>query len=207
MTPDLSAVILAGGKSRRLGIDKTALRIGGKSLLARLVELLAPHYHEVIVVTNTPEAHRHPLARLVTDVYPGKGALGGVYSGLAAAARPYSAVLAADMPFINPALLAYLASLADAYDVVVPVVGGQVEPLHAVYSTACLAPMQGLLLAEGTARIYALFDQVRVRRVERQEMAPFDPQLLSLFNINTLPDLERARHILRQRGLDFDDLG
>jgi len=207
MTHDLSAVILAGGQSRRLGMDKTALRIGGKTLLARLVELLAPHYHEVIVVSNTPQVHAHPQARLVTDAYPGKGALGGLYSGLAAASQPYCVAVAADMPFLNPALLAYLASLADGYDVVLPAVGGHAEPLHAIYSTACLAPIRGVLLAEGTARIDAFFDQVRVRTVNRQEMLPFDPQLLSLFNINTRADLEQARQILRQRGLDFEDLG
>ena len=207
MTLDLSAVILAGGQSRRLGMNKTTLRIGGKTLLAHVVERLAPWFYEVIVVTNTPDVHAHPLARIVTDVYPGKGVLGGVYSGLAAATRPYCAAVAADMPFLKPALLAHLASLASGYDVVVPVVDGLFEPLHAIYSVACLAPMQHLLLAEGTSRIIAVFDQVRVRQVDSRDLVAFDAQLLSFININTPGDFERARALLRLQGLDFDDPG
>jgi len=201
---EASAIVLAGGQSRRLGRDKTQLRINGKTLLARAVERLAALCPEVIIATNSPDRHAHPLARCVTDVFPGKGVLGGIYSGLAAATLPRAIVVAVDMPFLNDDLLAYLVSLAPGYDVVAPVIEHHVEPLHAVYGVTCLPAMRESLLAAPAPRIISFYPDVHVRQVTREEVARFDPELLSLFNINSLDDIERARAILQQRGLDFD---
>jgi molybdopterin-guanine dinucleotide biosynthesis protein A len=202
---DVSAIVLAGGKSRRLGMDKTALRIGGQTLLARTVDLLVEFgAAEVIIVTNTPAAHTHPLARCVTDVYPGMGTLGGIYSGLAATATTHCLAVAADMPFLNGALLGYLASLAPGHDVVVPAINGIMEPLHAVYERACLPVIRPYLLGEQTPRIIAFYDEVTVRRVQKDELVRYDPLLLSFFNINTPEDVESARRILGEQGLSLD---
>ena len=202
MDMEASAIVLAGGQSRRLGMDKTALRIGGKTMLARTVELVASFCREVVIVTNTPETHSHPLARSVSDIFPGKGVLGGIYSGLAVARCSCAVVVAADMPFLNRALLLHLVSRAGEADVVAPVVGGQAEPLHAVYRDTCLTPMRRQLLGAGAPRIISFFPDVRVCEVGEDEMRAFDAELLSLFNVNTPVDLERAQTILRQQGLD-----
>lgn len=205
MLSDLSAVILAGGKSRRLGRDKTALRINGKTFLTRTVELLAGCCSEVIVVTNTPGVYTHPQARIVSDIYPDKGALGGLYTGLAAAARPYCIAVAADMPFLSCNLMSYLASLTPGYDVVIPASGKHVEPLHAIYGRACLAPMQRILLRSSAEPIISFFADVRVRKVTDEETASVDPDRLSMFNINTPDDLAYARILLRNQGLELED--
>jgi molybdopterin-guanine dinucleotide biosynthesis protein A len=155
-------------------------------------------------------------ARAVGDVYPGKGSLGGIFSGLQAAHEQYALAVACDMPFLSNALLRYLISLAPQADVVIPrahessgkgkdasrydqlaVRESGLQPMLAVYSKRCLAPMQARLLANDL-RIINFFDEVRVHVVEPAEVRRFDPQGLSFFNINTPEDLQTALS-LRER--------
>ncbi len=192
----LTAVILAGGQSRRLGTDKALLRFQGQTLLAASVARLRPLCQEVIVVTNTPQAHAHPAARLVGDLFPGKGALGGIYSGLMAAHTTHSLVIACDMPFLNAGLITYMATLATAFDVVIPRLQENLEPLHAIYGRACLPYMKALLDCNDL-KIIDLFPQVRVRYVEEAELSAWDPEHRSFLNINTPQDLERVRLLLQ----------
>ena len=195
MTLPLAGVVLAGGKSRRLGTDKALLRLNGRTLLAATVETLLPVCQEVIIVTNTPEAHAHPAARQVGDAFPGKGSLGGVYSGLSAAVAPRCLAVACDMPFLNPAVISYMAALDGDHDVIIPRLHSHVEPLHAIYSCTCLPYMRDLL-DRGNLKIIDFFPRVRVRYVEGAELAPLDPEHRSFLNINTPQDLAAARSLL-----------
>ena len=156
----VSGVIMAGGASRRLGRNKALERIGGKALIERVIDSLVPLTTEVLVVVARPE-HAAALllpswVRAVSDCYPGRGSLGGIFSGLEASAEPWSLVVACDMPFLNRELLRYLIGESSNVDAVVPCLGGQPEPLHALYSKACLAPMQRMLRA-GQLKIAPLF--------------------------------------------------
>jgi molybdopterin-guanine dinucleotide biosynthesis protein A len=101
------------------------------------------------------------------------------------------------MPFLNQALLRYMLELRAGFDLVVPRLGELVEPLHAVYAKSCLAPMERLL-EQGTMRINALFELVRVRYVEADEIDRFDPRHLSFFNVNTRADLEKAQQLAKE---------
>jgi molybdopterin-guanine dinucleotide biosynthesis protein A len=194
----VSCIVLAGGVSNRLGADKAFLNIGGRVLIEGIVEKMARIGDEVIVVTNSPQRYSHLEARLVGDVYPGKGVLGGIYSGLKAAHSYNSLVVACDMPFLDLKLLRYMILLSPGQDVVIPRVGELTEPLHAIYSKQCLQPIERVLAGSGR-RIIDFFPEVRVRYVEEQEIRLFDPQLLSFFNINTSADLEKARSLARRR--------
>jgi molybdopterin-guanine dinucleotide biosynthesis protein A len=193
----VSGIILAGGQSRRLGIDKAFLPILGQPLVARTVQKLAALSDDVIVVTNQPALYtalRLP-ARLVRDELPGQGALMGIYSGMKAAHHPQALVVACDMPFLSLPLLRHMTTLAAEYDVVIPELDGMFEPLHAVYGRACLQPM-ARLLAAGEHQIIAFFPEVRVRVIDQREIDAFDPDRLSLLNVNTREDWERAQIIL-----------
>lgn len=192
----VSCIVLAGGQSQRLGTDKAFLKIGNRILIEGIVEKMAKIGDEVIIVTNSPQRYGHLKARLVGDVYPDKGALGGIYSGLKAAHSHHSLVVACDMPFLDLNLLRYMILLSPGHDVVIPRVGGLTEPLHAIYSKKCLQPIERLLSAGGF-RIIDFFPEVRVRYVE-EEIKLFDPQCLSFFNINTLEDLEKAKSLARR---------
>lgn len=193
--PVVSAIVLAGGQSKRLGQDKAWLKLDGQTLIERVVTRVAQISAEVIVVTNSPRKFAHLEARLVSDVYPEKGPLVGIYSGLRVARHHYSLVVACDMPFINLNLLRHMIGLAPGYDVVIPEVDGFLEPLHAIYSKNCLAPIDRLLAAGGL-KIIDFFPEVRVRRVEEEMVNRFDPQRLSFLNINTAADWERVKELV-----------
>jgi molybdopterin-guanine dinucleotide biosynthesis protein A len=194
----VSGIVLAGGQSSRLGTDKSFINVNGQSLIERIVAKLTRLSDDVIIVTNSPDEYDHLEARLVGDIYPGKGALGGIYSGLRAAANAYSLVVACDMPFLDLNLLRYMIILAREHDVVIPRIGGLPEPLHAIYSKNCQEPIDRLL-ARGGLKIIDFFSEVRVRYVEEGEVDIFDPQHLSFFNVNTPDDLEEMKK-LAQKG-------
>jgi molybdopterin-guanine dinucleotide biosynthesis protein A len=198
----VSGVIIAGGASRRLGRNKALERIGGKALIERVIDSLVPLTTEVLVVVARPEQAAalllSPWVRVVSDRYPGRGSLGGIFSGLDASAEPWSLVVGCDMPFLKRELLRHLIEESSNVDAVVPRLGGQPEPLHALYSKACLAPMEEMLRA-GQLKIAPLFEAVRVRYVDEAAIDRVDPDHLSFFNINTQADLEEARGYLRQK--------
>ncbi len=193
----LSGIVLAGGQSSRLDTDKSLINVNGQSLIEQIVAKLARLSDDVIIVTNSPEKYDHLKARLVGDIYPGKGSLGGIYSGLRATTNAYSLVVACDMPFLDLNLLRYMILLARGHDVVIPRVGGLPEPLHAIYSKSCLEPIDSLL-ARGGLKIVDFFSEVRVRYVEEDEVDIFDPQHLSFFNVNTPNDLEEMKKLARR---------
>jgi len=197
-TLDISCIVLAGGRGLRLGRDKTGEVVGTDSLLQRVLSQLALCNRDTIIVTagngSLPRFDGYERYRVVTDIYPGKGALGGIYTGLASSNSPYNLVVASDMPFLNQALLRYIVSLSAGFDMVIPRLGELVEPLHAVYSLNCLPHIEELL-RQGVLEVRALLGLVRVRYVEASEIERFDPEHLSLFNVNTEADLERARRI------------
>jgi molybdopterin-guanine dinucleotide biosynthesis protein A len=197
--PAVSAIVLAGGESRRLGRDKCMLPIEGRPLLTRTLALLASLAGDLVVVSNAPrrDLELGLSVRLVPDEERGVGALMGLYSGLKAARHDRAVAVACDMPFLNLPLLRYMVSLSAEYDVVLPRLGDLAEPLHAVYGKGCLGPMERHL-ARGRRRIVVFFDEVRVRYVEQAEIDRFDPQHLSFLNVNTIGDWQRVQSLLAE---------
>jgi molybdopterin-guanine dinucleotide biosynthesis protein A len=201
MRPDLppaSAVVLAGGRSARLGQDKALLSLrDGRPLIAHVIARLAPLVVEVVVVATDGERLGPLAARVVPDAFPDGGALGGIYTGLAAAGQEHSLVVACDMPLLSLALLRHLLAQPRDFDVLLPrLADGQVEPLHAVYSKACLEPIRRQLAA-GRRRIVSFLGDVRVRYVEEAELRRLDPRLQSFFNVNTPADLAELPQLLQ----------
>lgn len=197
---ETSCIVLAGGKSLRLGYDKVLETIGNTSLLERVISRVSLLSSEVIIVTaNEPtnlELVDYPKLRILCDIYPGKGPIGGIYTGLATSTSFYNLVVASDMPFLNQALLRYMTRLSANFDLVVPRVGNLVEPLHAVYTKKCLATIEQMMKQDKLS-VNQLFHLVKTRYVETEEIERFDPKHLSFFNINTKADLKRARELAR----------
>jgi molybdopterin-guanine dinucleotide biosynthesis protein A len=190
----ISAVILAGGHSTRLGRNKAFLKVNGQPLIERIIDRLAQVSDEIIIVTNDVERYEHLEATVVADMYPGKAALGGIHSGLQTASHFHSLVVGCDMPFLNVPLLRYMQGLTAGHDVVIPRVAQYVEALHAIYAKSCLPHIERQLEV-GELQIMGLFSTVRVAYVEQEEIEVFDPEHLSFFNINSQADLEKAREI------------
>jgi molybdopterin-guanine dinucleotide biosynthesis protein A len=193
--PVLSLAILAGGNSQRFGEDKALALLHGQPLLAHIVERTAGLAAETFIVTNRPEAYARFGLRLVGDLRPGQGALGGLHTALYYAAQPWLLALACDMPLINRALLEHMLTLTDGVEAVVPSLDGRPEPLHALWSKACLAPVQAAL-KRGDRRVVSFFPAIRVRTVTLTEIEIFDPEHLSFLNVNTPAQLaEISQHL------------
>jgi molybdopterin-guanine dinucleotide biosynthesis protein A len=192
---DISCIILAGGKSVRFGHDKVLEKFGSTSLLEQVISRVDPISKEIIVVTAKERAFTqlasHPKTRVVADIVPGLGSLGGIYTGLVESKSLYNLVVAADMPFLNESLLRYMIKVANGYDLTLPHVNTWYEPLHAIYSRNCIGPAKAIL-DQGKKVIVELFKYVKVKYVEAEEIDRFDPHHLSFFNINTKEDMERA---------------
>ena len=197
----MSAIILGGGRSSRLGQDKISLIIAGENLLERTVRQLSQLSDELILVLaqeqQNPISKSFPNVKVATDSHSGKGPLIGIYAGLKIATDDYCFAVACDMPFLNTELLRYMMNISHDFDAIIPCIEGEVEPLHAVYSRSCLKII-GKMIESDDLKVRNLLEQVKVRYVEESEIKPFDPEHLSWFNINTPDDLQRAKEIMNR---------
>ncbi len=193
----VSLVILAGGRSKRLGIDKTSLRLlpGEPTILERTVGLGRRLATEIIAVVGENQVAVPEDVRTTPDLYPGRSSLAGVCSGLEVASHPHALVVGCDMPFLDKGLLGYMLAQPRDYDVLIPR-NEEWETLHAIYSKNCLEAMRRVLASQ-KPRIIAFFEEVRVRELGRAVVDRFDPDRWSFFNVNTPEDLEAARAHLR----------
>jgi molybdopterin-guanine dinucleotide biosynthesis protein A len=197
----MTAIILAGGKSSRLGRSKALQVIEGKNLIQWVIDRLATLSTEIIISTAHGEAipcSSTIKIKTVADTYPGKGPLTGIYSGLMASSSSRAIVVSCDTPFLSVSLLEYMARICSIFDVVVPRISNKLEPLCAVYSKNCLIPIRGLL-EQDERRIRKLYSMVKVKYVEEDEINRFDPNRLSFFNINSQADLDKARKLAAER--------
>lgn len=194
-----AVAILAGGKSSRMGTDKSFVPLLGRPLiehlLARVTDL---GQAETLLITNRPDVYVNLALPVYPDVMPEKGPLGGIYSALHYSPSPYTLVVACDLPFVNPALLRYMLNLRAAeggpFDVVVPRVARYPQGLHAVYSQRCLEPIRADLEAN-RLKVIGFYERVRVRYLDEPEYEPFDAHGLSFFNVNTPDELARAQRL------------
>jgi molybdenum cofactor guanylyltransferase len=190
----MTGVILAGGKSRRMGRDKAFLPFGKGLLIERVIEVIQRVTADVVVITNTPEQYQRFGLPMFADVIPEAGSLGGIYTGLAYAKTPYNLCLACDMPFVKPAFLRFLCDTATGADVVIPRNAEDFQPLCAVYSQVCREPIRQKIEA-GRLKITGFFDEVRVRVIEGELLASYDPHDVMFFNANTPEEYEQARQM------------
>lgn len=187
-----SAVILAGGKSRRIGRPKAFLDLGGRPLIQSVIEVVRDTFPETLIVGPDTEPLRGLGLRLIPDRYPGAGPVGGAYTGITEASHPHVLVVGCDMPFLSSTLLAHLAGRIDTHAAIVPRAADGLHPLHAVYSRDALSAFSSALEA-GEFSFMALLSRLDAVKVEEEEMRRYDPELLSLFNVNQPGDFEAAR--------------
>ena len=185
----ISAIILAGGQSRRMGRDKALIDYQGRPIIAHVIDTLRTLSDDVIVVSNRSDLYGPFGARVVADYNPPCGPLGGIAAGLRAAQHELAVVVACDMPFLNVDLLRWLIDLAAGYDAVVPQTGNEFEPLHAVYRRDCYGPIVQRI-EHGERRVISFFADVRLRPVPEPEWRALDPAGRSLINLNTPDDVD-----------------
>jgi molybdopterin-guanine dinucleotide biosynthesis protein A len=195
----VTGIILAGGKSRRMGRDKAFLPFGQGLLIERVIEVIQQVTADVMLITNTPEQYQRFGLPMCSDDIPDAGSLGGIYTGLVSAKTPYSLCLACDMPFVKPDFLRFLCDMAAEADVVIPRNAEDFQPLCAVYSHACREPIRQKIAA-GRLKITGFFDQVRVRVIDGALLADYDPHDVMFFNANTPEEYAMAQRMLQGEG-------
>jgi molybdopterin-guanine dinucleotide biosynthesis protein A len=196
----ISGVLLAGGKSRRMGQDKRNLMISGKSLFHHVLHVLESVFSEIIIVMATISSVVDKMNhRVVTDLIPDKGSAGGLYTGLTFSSNPQVFAVACDMPFLNPAVIQKVCSLSFSTDVTMVKLSNGLHPMHSVYSKQCLPVLRRMINAD-QLRIQDLLLQkdLKTKILGQEVVQEIDPQFKSFLNVNTPADLEVAERLIRQ---------
>jgi molybdenum cofactor guanylyltransferase len=188
----LAAAILTGGRAARLGgIRKATLRVGGRRIIDRQLDVLrrvADPVFAVSSVTAPPEAD----LETIRDRYPDHGALGGIYTAIAASPHDRTLVVACDLPFLSAPFFEYMSSLEA--DLVIPRTARGYEPLCAVYSRTCLESIR-TRLERRALEASVLPEGVRIVEIGPEALATYDPDGLLFVNVNTPHDYERATKV------------
>ncbi len=195
-------IVLAGGRSRRMGRPKAMLPFGPEMLLQRIVRLLGEAVGPIVVVAAEGQ-ELPPLAddvRIERDRRPDRGPLEGIAVGLRALEATVGAafVTACDTPLLRPELVRRVIGLLAGFDAAVPWIDGRAEPLAAAYRPSVVPHAEALLSAD-RLRPIGLFDRVPTRRISREDLADVDPELESLEGMNTSAQYGAALH---QAGFD-----
>lgn len=180
----MTGVILAGGKSSRMGEDKAFLQLGSRTMIEELISRLSERFAKLIIIANTIEKYRKFDLEVFSDIIPEKGPLGGIYTALARSDTFYNFIFACDAPFVDQGLIAQMAGERDGADIVVPRHNGRLEPLHAIYSKNCLGPIERRL-RRGDLKIADLFCDVDTKVVELQVPRMGVSSKSAFANINT----------------------
>jgi molybdopterin-guanine dinucleotide biosynthesis protein A len=194
---DITAVIMAGGKSLRMGSDKALLKIGNLPAVEFQLQRLKPLFDEIILSTNAPEEFRHLDIPCLPDIIPDRGPLGGIYTALLRAKNPYIFAIACDMPFISTALIDYLKEKCEGYDVTIPETERGLEPLHAIYSRDCVPAIKKHLEVDSKGRVIGFFPDVKVRVITKEEIALIEGGPQAFLNFNTPEDYQTALELLK----------
>ena len=189
MITDCTAIILAGGDSRRMGRDKASLPFHGETLLQSVVASVQPLFAQTLLSVRQPRSEIS--LRQICDVQADGGPLVGLISALEEINTSWVFVVACDMPFIAPAVIGQLANLRADYQAVIPTVDNHAQPLAAFYASSCL-PVLKQSLADGNKSLIKAMQTLNVRYVARQELVQFDPQLRSFFDLDTPQDVAFA---------------
>lgn len=188
----LTGIVLCGGRSSRMGRDKSALPFGDETMLDRIVRIVRNVADEVIIV-----GRRDQQSSTIHDAIEDQGPLAGVAAGLGASHTDLNIVVACDMPLIRPAVLEKLVSLIDDYDICVATIEGRPSVLCGVYRSS-VATEALTLFDSGERRVMRLLDRVKTKRVDAAVFRDIDPELDTFLSVDTPEKYDDA---LKRSGL------
>lgn len=195
---NVSGLLIAGGKSRRMGRDKRFLEIAGQRVFDRTLKVLGEIFSETIVVLAEPVADLDLQgSRVVYDAIPNAGSLGGLYTGLMTSSHQRIFAVACDMPYLNSDVIRFLSSFDITADVVVAQLSGRFQALHALYSRRCV-PILKEMAEQRDLKLQRLFldETLRISIVQERDLTAIDSGLRSFQNINTPEDLASAKGMM-----------
>jgi molybdenum cofactor guanylyltransferase len=189
---NVTAFILAGGKSSRMGADKAFLELGGRTLLAQALEVAGTVTPLVRLLGDQKKFTA--FGAVIEDIYPGRGPLGGIHAALMSTTTDFNLMMAVDLPFIGTEFLRYLVAQAEGSNAAatVPRAGGIVQPLCAVYRKE-FAGVAGSSLLAGKNKIGTLFNVVNTRVIEEEELTSAGFKIEIFRNLNTPAEWQEAK--------------
>lgn len=193
---DLTGLVIAGGKSSRMGVEKGLVQFGGKPLIMYPVELLKQVCQDVIISANSTSFGFLGLP-VIPDSITGGGPIVGIYSGLLASPTENIFVLSCDMPLLNLGLLKYLIASSEGEKAAVARHKGYAEPLCGIYHRELIGELESHI-AEEKYKLISFLEKVKGRYIEINESLPFyNPDLF--LNVNTPGDLKRGEMLLSKK--------
>jgi len=194
-----TAAILAGGRGRRMGgRPKALLPIGRGRIIDNQLAVLQAVADHVAIVANDTELYAALGVPVWPDTREGYGPLGGILTALVNSATPTALIIAGDMPFLTVAFLKHLVEAGEGFDIAIPCTSDGYQPLCATYSRGCIAPIRHSL-DSGRLKVTDLLAAVSVHELGTDEIAPFDPDGMLFFNINTPGDYAHGLQTARRR--------
>jgi molybdopterin-guanine dinucleotide biosynthesis protein A len=200
---NMTAFILSGGKSSRIGTNKSFLVIDSKPLIKRLTELLDSIFAQVVISSNEPELYELLGKKIIKDIFPGRGPLSGIHSALSFSNSAKNFIISCDMPFISSELINYLINSNSNADVLLPKADGRIQQLCGIYSKSVLPEAENLLIESGNSQsnlkgsVYELFNRVKTGFVDVDKLSFYHQNLF--LNINTLEDYNLVKSILEKK--------
>lgn len=190
---EAAAIVLAGGKSTRMGTNKALIMVNEQRMLEAAVRNLSKEFPQVLISAND-NTYEELGVTVFSDIYRDFGPLGGIHAGLKYSSYHTNFFTACDMPFIDTRLALYMVESAKGFDAVVPRIGDYYQPLFAVYTKNCLDAVEDRILAD-RKKIISFYEQVKIRFVEQDELIRFGNPDTMFFNVNTPGDLQTAQAI------------
>jgi molybdopterin-guanine dinucleotide biosynthesis protein A len=199
----VSCIIVAGGKSERMGRDKKFIELEGKPFLHHSIETARKIADDIIIVVGSKkqeeETRRMTDLEVVTDEEPGRGPIMGIYTGLKRCRGEYAAVLPTDTPLMKPEIFMHMIKGCQGWDAVIPRDGEHLEPLHAVYRVKAMIEACKRTMKEGKSSSYLAAGRLeRVKFIPIQDFKIYDKNLLTFRSINTPKELEKLKTMLNE---------
>jgi molybdopterin-guanine dinucleotide biosynthesis protein A len=192
---NITAIILAGGKSSRMGTDKGLMDLNGKAMVEHVLASVRHITNNIIIVANNNKYNRFGYI-VYKDILKNCGPMGGIYSGLTYSTTENNLVISCDIPFISNKLLQYVIKNSNGYDVAVPVHNGKLEPLCAIYSKKCVQKLKDLLLKK-ELKMHDALSNFHVKKVVISPQQNFYSEKL-FQNINSKDELKKAKGIVNE---------
>jgi molybdopterin-guanine dinucleotide biosynthesis protein A len=192
MTYKVTGILLAGGKSSRMGKDKALIKYGDETFMSDSIKKLNKLFAEVIVVVDNVEKYHIENVKFIKDIYPGKGPMGGIHAALKAAKNDWVFAIPCDMPLWKPFLVEEMLRHCLDYDIVVPIIKDNLEPLFALYKKTCIPEIEECLNND-TIKVMELYPLVKTNYLNLGKIYAMDECSKSFLNINTPEDLCKFR--------------
>lgn len=195
MIANCTAVILAGGESRRMGQDKASVQLANSTLLNRAIRAMQQHFDKLIISVREPRDHL--LFPQLCDQGKDRGAIMGIVTALERVDTPWIFVIACDMPFVSDKIVLAMAGKRAGKDAIIPHIDGTLQPLIAFYSETCLPLIQSQI-ERGERSLKTLISMVDATIISEDECREYDPKLLSFVDLDTREDVVRAEAMLAE---------